>query len=458
MIPLTTHEIADITGGKMVAGSPNPSSGISIDSREVKEGDLFVAFKGANVDGHEYISEAIRKGATNVLVSRDDITADDGCGVILVKDCTYALQNIAYYLTGNLKARVVGITGSCGKTTTKDILYHLLKDDFITVCSENSYNNELGLPLTISRADDKTELILLEMGMRGKGQIKDLCMVAKPRYGLITNIGVGHMELLGSETNIAKAKAELAECLPGDGTLFINSGNKWLDLVKNSTKAKIVVFGEDEFADIRLKIIEMNASKSVFEIFHEGENAVFEAPLPGKHIVENIIAACSVALGLGVNLADLPGKVAGISLSPNRTDIKQTGEFTIINDSYNANPESMKAALDLLNNYEGRKVAILGDMLELGEESRRFHLSIGKYAAVAGVDVLITVGVESRGMSEGFGSDKKDDAIYNHFDSADEVCGKIDSFVKKGDVILVKGSRLMAMERVAEYLEGVKSC
>ncbi|MCL6471646.1 MAG: UDP-N-acetylmuramoyl-tripeptide--D-alanyl-D-alanine ligase [Firmicutes bacterium] len=462
MIPLTVEEIADSTEGIIISGSPNIKvTGISVDSRAISSGYLFVPLKGTT-DGHAYITDALKKGASGFLVESNAnekeklVKLSRSQFVIEVRNTLKALQSIAAYYRTKLSAKVIGITGSTGKTTTKDMLNCILSKKARVVCTEKNFNNELGVPLTILRADQNTEVLIIEMAMRGRGQIKELAEIARPNIGVITNIGQAHIEILGSEKEIAAAKAELIECIPRDGVAVLNADDLWTENIASVACSKIITFGIAD-GDIRGTEIDVDElGRPTFRLHFGREPAyVVRLSIPGKHNVYNALAVAAVALEMGYSIDDIRVGLSGCRPSAMRMEIFATDDnVLILNDTYNANPISMQAALSTLIDIStaGRHIAVLGDMLELGHISNEAHKEIGEMVASLGVDVLIAVGNESRVMAESAtkaGMSAK--SIITCLDSG-TAARILKQLITPGDVVLVKGSRGVGLEVVVKEL------
>jgi UDP-N-acetylmuramoyl-tripeptide--D-alanyl-D-alanine ligase len=414
------ERVAEAAGGRLVS-PPAHSTGperVVIDSRAVGSGDLFIGLPGEQVDGGRFAVDALAAGAWGVLVGPEHAEGAR-CAVpgalIAADDPLAALGALAGAWRRELGARVVGITGSTGKTSTKDLLAAMLAPHLRVVATHANLNTEIGLPLTILGAPTDTEALVLEMAMRGAGQIAELVAIAEPDVGVITNVGPVHLELLGSVEAVAAAKAELVRDLRPGATAVLPAGEPLLD-VHLRDDVTIVRFGDEPLPD------------------------GLELPFTSTHMLRNARAAVAAARALGVE----PSGRVDVQLSAMRGQrIELPGDIVVVNDCYNANPMSMRAALDdLAVSAHGRRVAVLGDMLELGPDERRFHAEIGEHARATGVDVLVTVGPLARAMGG-------DDAV----DTAAEAAALVRELVRPGDTVLVKASRGVGLEVVAEALQ-----
>ena len=414
------ERVAQAAGGRLLSGSgENGPERVVIDSRDVGPGDLFVGLQGEHVDGGEYAAAALEAGAWGVLVAAGHATPLRGqtpeWRVIAAEDPLAALGALARAWRRELGAKVVGITGSTGKTSTKDLLAAMLAAQLRTVATHANLNTEIGLPLTILGAPAGTEALVLEMAMRGRGQIAELVAIAEPDVGVITNIGPVHLELLGSVEAVAAAKAELVRDLRPGATAVLPADEPLLDAHLRDD-ITIVRFGGEPLPD------------------------GLELPFTSAHMLRNARAAVAAARAIGVE----PAGRLEVELSAMRGQrIELPGHIVVVNDCYNANPMSMRAALDdLALSAEGRRVAVLGDMLELGPDEQRFHAEIGEHARTAGVELLVTVGPLARAM-------RGDRAA----DTAAEAATLVRELVRPGDTVLVKASRGVGLEVVAEALQ-----
>jgi UDP-N-acetylmuramoyl-tripeptide--D-alanyl-D-alanine ligase len=431
VIPLDLADVAVLAPGKLVtAAGAEAITGVSIDSRRVEAGDLFVAVGR----GSEFAREALERGAAATLVPDDAFGALGALGAA-VRDRT--------------QAQVVAITGATAKTSTKDILGALCAAAAPTVVAEGSQNNEIGLPLTLCRIEAETEVVVLEMGMRGLGQIAALCRVARPHVGVITKIGPVHLELVGTVERVAQAKAEVLEALPAGGAAVVPAREPLLEPYLDRDGVRVVRFGPG--GEVELRSFERSASGARLVADVEGETVELDVPFTARHNAENTLAALGAYRSLGLPLAEARRGARGIRLSKWRGEEVRLGdEMVLVNDSYNANPLSMAAALqDLAERARGaRKIAVLGDMAELGAAARRFHREIGEAAGRAGVSVLIAVGELARAYVEG-AADVPETRWTPTVETAVPVLREL---LRPGDYVLVKGSRAVGLEAVADAL------
>lgn len=457
--------------------------GVALDSRKITPGDLFVALPGERVDGHAFIADVLRQGAAAVLVTDpvDEKTCllakEMGAAIIEVSNTSAAFVDLAYAWRKKLSAKIVGITGSSGKTTTKNLVRDVLAAQFRVVATQGNQNNELGVPKTILEADPETEIIVVEMGMRGLGQIAQLCDLVAPHMGLITNIGDAHLELLGSKEKIAQAKAELFEALPkGEGVAFINRSDAFADLACNfanleERNVQLVYFDGSgaPVAETEAAMLEENKNSLVkwgawatdisldasgcpcFTLHLPEAQSPCTLPLRGLHNVHNATAAASVGAAFGMEIDKIVAALKNVVAECGRQQVREArGGFTIVDDSYNANPDSMRAALTMFSAMEfgGRRVAVLGDMGELGQTAQACHEGIGQLAASLSLDLLICIGDLSAHISRIAVESGMDEIKVIHVSNVSDVLEELDTYLLPGDGVLVKASRFMGLERV----------
>lgn len=463
MLPLTVKEILTATKGSLMAGgSLEKIKSISTDSRSLKRDEFFIPLKGDNHDGHDYVRSALSGGASGFLTDRNlkdlNLRKDslEDINIIKVNDTLNALQDLAAYIRGKLDITSVNITGSTGKTCTKDILKSILSNEFKTVATKKNYNNEIGVPLTLLEADLDTEVLIAELAMRGRGQIESLARITKPDIGIITNIGLTHFELVGSIKEIAFAKAELARSLPKQGTLFLNVDDPWSEYIAKKSKAEVIYYGLGNKAEIRAENVSIDEKgKPSFKLIIGREKIDVRLGIFGRHNIINSLAAAGASWKLGLNLDQIRFGIENAELTPLRMDVKLTNSGVIIlNDTYNANPTSMSAALQsLIEIYPGkRKIAILGDMAELGSVSLISHKEIGSQVAKLGLDYLITIGSLSRAIFNEANTNGQRKFDSYHFNTKKEAFDALKNLIKKDDVVLVKASRSMEMEEIVNWL------
>lgn len=434
-------------------------AGVTTDSRAVKPGELFVALKGGNFDGHDYCAKAVALGASGVVISHDIEQLPAGAAVFRVPDTLLAYQQLARaYRRRHKGLKVFAITGSNGKTSTKDLLAACLSVKYNVVKTQGNFNNEIGLPKTLLDIKPDTDIAVVEMGMRGLGQIEELCRIAEPDSGLITNVGETHMELLGSMDNIAKAKSELVVDLPAEGFAVLNGDNEYVLRAASLTKAKVVYFGLGEDCDYRGSDITTSAGGTTFTCTEKatGKSVRVHLQLIGEHNVYNALSAIAGAACYGVSMEDSARALATARLTGSRQEIIYIGDITFINDAYNASPASMEAALKTLAEAKkaargkGRTIAVLADMLELGAISEDAHRRVGRWAVEYGVDYVLTYGEQAAYISDEV---QKVGGATRHCGSRQEAADNLRLLAEAGDIILLKGSNSMQVGRMLELFK-----
>lgn len=441
---MSTHTIAIWTRGRLV-GADVEITGVSIDTRRVQPGDLFVAIKGEKVDGHDYLAEAAAQGAVAVMVTRQ---LDSALPQIVVNDCTLALGDLASAVRAQRNLRVVGITGSNGKTTVKTLAASILSRHGRTHVSAGNYNNELGLPLSLLAMPQDTEYAVFEMGAGKPGDIEYLAAIARPDIGLVTLIAPAHLARMGSIEGVAETKGVLYRALPVDGVAIINADDSFASFFAGLAGARTVLrYGLDHPADVSADIIEQRLDGSRFVLRTPRGDAEVALPLPGRHNIANALAAASIALALEVPLATIVDGLEQVPSVVGRLRPQVTlGGWTVIDDSYNANPGSMAAAIDTLALAKGERWLVLGDMAELGADARALHAGIGARARESGVDRLFAVGPLGQATVEAFGAGGQ------HFDDQASLIAALRADLHADVTLLVKGSRSAAMELVVKAL------
>lgn len=459
MKKLTIGEIVKATHGNKISGDNDKYvESICIDSRKVKNEDLFFALIGESKDGHIFLNEVIDKGCRCIIASdlqsvNQKKIREKEIGLILVDDTTKALQELAKYHISSKRFLKVAVTGSTGKTTTKEMLYSIFKEKYKVFRTPGNYNNHIGLPLSLLSMEDDVEVGIFEMGMSQFGEIDLLAELVRPDIGIITNIGTSHIENLGSQEGILRAKMELTNYFEKDSTLIVNVDNEMLNSVKTKGDYQLIKTGTTGKSDFIISNIEDFGEAGIkFSIEHKEQLETYHLNIPGRHNAFNGTLAIAAAVQSGMTLKEAKVGFQKTELVEKRLSIKGKNGIKIIDDTYNASPESMKAALDVLLATGGvRKIAILGDMLELGPGSAEYHLSIGEYIAQRPIDILICVGKESANIATGAkGKMGERNIIWEQ--NKETVYEKIISLISMGDVILVKGSRGMEMDKIVKKI------
>lgn len=455
MKSLTLNEIAKAVNGKISNNSNNVFiTGVTTDTRNVKENDIFIPIKGERFDGHDFILQAFEKGAICSL-SCENIVVPEGKYIIYVEDTRKALRDLAqYYRLSFPTLSVVAITGSVGKTTTKDIIASVLSQKFNVLKTEGNFNNEIGLPLTVFNLNENHEVAVLEMGMNNFGEISRLSKIAHPDIAVITNIGVSHIENLGSREGILKAKCEIFDYFK-NGLAVLNVDDDMLITIDKKLDCSISWFGIENKRDIYTNNIEYNGINSInCTICTPKGNFDVSINIPGKHMIFNAMSATAVGLHLGLTLEQIKKGIEEFTPTKMRMSvIELKNNTTIINDSYNANPISMKSAIDVLAKAKKEKIAILGDMLELGDFADNMHYEVGEYAAIKGIDKIICIGELSKNIYNG--SLNKGGNVY-YFKTKDEFFKSSVFNQCIGNTVLIKASRVMNFEKIAEKLQEVE--
>ncbi len=438
-------EIASVTGGTLFGDGNAEIKSISTDSRKIEEGALFVAIRGEQFDGNRFLSSAFEKGAA-VAVGNDEFTPGEGCAYIKVEDGVRALGALARAHREKFSFPVVGVTGSVGKTTTKEMIAAALSEKFSVLKTEGNFNNHIGLPLTVLGLSEKHTAAVIEMGMSAKGEISYLTRIAKPTVAVITNVGLSHIENLGSQENIRDAKLEICEGLSAGGTLFVNGDDPFLRDVAPSG-VHVVRFGfQNEEAEVRGEILGEDTLRV--------DGTTIRVPVTGRHNLYNALAAYAIGRKEGLSGEAVAAGI--LSYTPDgirQSEVEIPGGIRVICDYYNASPDSMHAALSMLSKGEAtRRIAVLGDMLELGAYSEVSHREIGRAAAERKVDIVLTVGNETKFLAES----AEDGGVktVRHFADNASLAAYLSGILTKGDRILIKGSHGMKMGEVFEKIRG----
>ncbi|MEW6662260.1 MAG: UDP-N-acetylmuramoyl-tripeptide--D-alanyl-D-alanine ligase [Bacillota bacterium] len=455
---LNIKEVTEAVKGCLLTGDGSQIfGGVTTDSRRVVPGTLFVALIGQKHDAHQFVGEALDRGAAGAIVSQQvnlPLLYKERT-LIRVENTLKALQDLAIAWREQFQVPVVAVTGSNGKTTTKDMIAAVLGFKLPTLKTEANLNNEIGLPLTLLQLKPHHKAVVVEMGMRGLGQISQLCEIARPRIGVITNIGVAHLELLGTVENIARAKGELIEHIPVDGYAMLNGDDPWCRKISQRCRGTTLFYGWESPVQVRASDIRYRGQAGMeFRAEIEGQKVSAFLPAPGEHNVKNALAAIGVGYCLGLTLEEAVQGLANLSLSSMRLQILPGCHGgMVINDAYNANPDSTVASLKVLSNIkENRAVAILGDMYELGNLVERGHYQVGEAASHLGIDILVAVGPLSRYTADGASAGGMDANRVIHCSTKEEALTFLTGILQEGDTVLVKASRGMAMEEIVQGL------
>jgi UDP-N-acetylmuramoyl-tripeptide--D-alanyl-D-alanine ligase len=444
----------------------------AIDSRQVIPGAMFIALPGEKLDGHDYVEAAFGRGAGLALIQRDlqndlvvldlskgklpqPLVLPDGPFCVKVKDGLKVLQETARIVRSRSQVKVIGITGSVGKSTTKEVVTEVLAQRYHTLKNPGNLNNEIGLPLTLLKLGLGHQRAVLEMGFYVPGEISFLCELAKPEIGVVTNIGTVHAERAGSQATIARGKAELVKALPAAprGVAILNRDDEWVAAMASQTKARVLFYGLDSQADVWAdEIVSLGLEGITFHLHYKAETLHMKVPLIGRHSVHTALRAISVGLAEDLTWQEIVGGLTSGQPQLRLVAVHTTNDALILDDTYNASPESNMAALNLLDDLGGRKIAVLGDMLELGQYEKRGHELVGSRAAEI-VDHLITLGDRGRIIAAAALQSGLTKNSIASFDTTDQVTVYLNKLLKAGDIALIKGSHGMRMDRIVAALE-----
>lgn len=458
----TLNEILEATGGKFIYGNLNVSvTGVSSDSRTIRPGELFIAIRGEKFDGHNFVAEVVKKGAQVLIVDnnfrldniqkKSSFNAGTGIAFVRVGDTLKALGDIASFHRARFKIPMIAVTGSCGKTTTKDMIAEVLSMQFNVLKNEGTFNNLIGLPQTLLKLNKDTEIAVVEMGTNKIGEIKRLVEIACPNAGVITNIGPSHLEFFGSLDAVLKEKFCLIDNLHFPYLAILNGDDTLLRKRMGKTKGKnIFTFGIKNKCDFQATDIKIASNRVEFRL---NAKSIFRMDILGRHNVYNALAAISCGLIFGLSPEKLKKHLSNFTLPFTRINLKKIRDYQVIDDTYNSNPLSLECAIEVLKNFSirGRKVLVMGDMLELGEKSIILHRKAGEKILNSGIDTLITVGRFSTETAEFVRKSASGVKVYS-CGCALEAKGILSSLLRADDLVLVKGSRAMQMEKAIQDL------
>ncbi len=453
MNDITIGKIAEVTRGQMISGDrEHVINSVCTDSRTACYGSLFVALKGENHDAHAFVGSARENGCSAFLISEEE-AADSlpGADVVLVSDTLAAMQDLAHYYLDSLGLKKIAVTGSVGKTSTRDMIWYIMNEMYKTGRPEKNYNNEIGVPLTIFSLDSSYKAVVVEEGLEYAGDIHRLSAITRPDVCVITNIGVSHIENLGTRENIFKAKLEVADFMPQGGKLIINSDSDFLSKDNIDRDLDIIECGTDPKCDYFVHDISDKGVDGVsFRLRAHGEEVLIELPVPGAHNALNAALAAAAAECFGASAEDIRSGLSKLRLTGKRLLVKEGNGVKIIDDSYNAAPASMKSALDTLMNTRGKRhVALLAGMNELGQDSERYHREVGEYVKEKKPDILIGIGEKAMAIVEG-ASGGSTYAVW--FPDKESFYEESSSLIKSGDTVLIKGSNAYKMSEAADWL------
>ena len=450
---LSLNEVLEATAGKVLVEGKKDFNKICIDTRKIEANNIYLAINGERFNGNKFVKDAFHKGASIAIV--DEVLFDieelkDLGTVIKVENSEKALLDLAGFYRKKLGLKVVGVTGSCGKTSTKDLIAAFLSDKYKVFKTKGNFNNQIGLPLMILELDSSYDVAVLEMGMSNLGEIDVLANCARPDIAVITNIGLSHIENLKTQDNILKAKSEIFNYFDESNTLIINGED--INLLKIKNKCfEILRIGYNHEYDVYAFNIILKEDKTSFTVKAKEDAFNFELTMAGKHNVLNSMLAIAIAMKLNVSFSEMEKGIKNLEATSMRLQVIKKENFTIINDCYNASPDSMKSSIDVLNSYkDGRKIAILGTMNELGDESINAHTDVGYYAREK-VDLLIAIGKYKDCYKKGYTLDN-----IITFENKEDLISNLYKIIKKNDVILLKASRGMKFEEIVSSLEEVQ--
>ncbi|HEY1790702.1 MAG TPA: UDP-N-acetylmuramoyl-tripeptide--D-alanyl-D-alanine ligase [Verrucomicrobiae bacterium] len=452
--------IAESCGAKILAGAPETLvRNVCTDSRRAKPGDVFFAIKGENFDGHAFLNDVAEKKATALVVEHKKIPAKlPGCAVLAVPDTIAALGKFAAAYRRDFSLPIVCVCGSNGKTTTKELIASVLKQKFSTLWSEASFNNNIGVPLTLLRMEKTHEAAVLEAGTNHPGELAPLLEMIRPGLGVLTNVGREHLEFFGDMAGVAREEGQLAELLPKDGTLFVNGDNQWTPEVVRRTRARVVCLGFGEKNDWRAENVRLDKNGVTFVAAAPVKEfcGEYRLSLLGRHQAQNALFAVALGAQVGMAAAQIQRGLADCKPAKMRMQYWEAGGIRVLDDAYNANADSMVAALETLRDLpmQGRRVAVLGDMAELGAHSEAAHAEVGRRAAELQVGQLFAVGKMAPIMARAARDAGLSRVI--EFENVEAATKAVKSFLKSGDLVLLKASRSSRLERIAETLKTEK--
>ena len=454
----TLEEVARFSGGRLVQGDPSLAvDRLHTDTRTLKRGDCFVALRGDRFDGHAFVRDVQSEGAVAALVSDQIAEVPENLGLVEVEDTLEGLQRFAATYRRLLPVRTIGVTGSSGKTSTKELIFAVLRTRFKTKATEGNLNNHIGVPLTLLKLDEGDEFGVIEMGMNRPGEIAGLAQLAAPEMGVISSIGPAHIEFFSNQRAIAEEKAELIAALPPHGVAILNSDDALSREIAHRAPCRVVWVGTGPESTWRAEGIAIDADGISFQLSHAGRQVRVHLPVLNRIMVGNALLAAAVGGECGLSLEEIAQGISTVELPGARMQVVPWQGAFLINDSYNANPASMKAALIALREFPGatRRVAVLGSMGELGREAAALHREVGTFAAAQQVDFLIAVGPNAEAYLEGARGGGMT-AMVSVLD-AEEAATALRNYLRAGDAVLVKGSHFMGLDRVVEILREEKA-
>jgi UDP-N-acetylmuramoyl-tripeptide--D-alanyl-D-alanine ligase len=459
MEPRSLKNVTEKMEGELIAGAPDSMvARVTTDSRQTDAGDLFFALGGENFDGHNFLPAAAERGVAAVVAERRKLPPGlKGCGIILVDNTRRALGRLAGACRRDFNLPIVAVGGSNGKTTTKELIASVLRQRKATLWSEASYNNDIGVPLTLLRLEKTHQAAVLEAGTNHPGELRGLLRLIAPRFGVVTNIGREHLEFFHDLVGVAKEEGEMAEALPKDGVLFLNGDNPWSEVIARRTRARTILAGLERHNDCVARDVRMDENGAVFfvECRYPGLSGEYRIRLLGRHQVVNALLALAVGAEMGLNRGEIERGLLACAPARMRLQLCNPAGIRILDDCYNANADSMLAALQTLRELPcvGRRVAVLGDMAELGNCSSAAHLEVGRRAADSRLDQLFAIGHRGAGQIAA-GARARGLKTVVEIAEVENAAQAVKDFARPGDVVLIKASRSMRMERITEVLRG----
>lgn len=440
---ITISRAAELCGGRLNCAAADIELGkVVIDSRAVEKGDFFVAYKGERVDGNDYITAALDKGAACCLASR--LPQGETRPVIIVDDVQRALELICAQYRRSLSIPVIGITGSVGKTTAKEMVASVLSQRYKVLKTDGNLNNQIGVPMTLSRIQPWHQVAVVEMGISGFGEMSALARVARPTAAVFTVIGHAHLEFLHDQDGVYKAKTEMLDYLPDGAPVIVNGDDERLAKMNWGNK---ISCGFGGGCDLRAENVRSDGQAEYFDIAYDGRRIPVTVPAYGRHMVYAALEGAAVGFSLGLNDKEIAAGISAYKTVGRRGIVTDTGRITVIDDSYNANPDSMRSSIESLAELSGRKICILGDMLEMGEDAPRMHRDLGRFAVEKGISAVLCCGELSRELCRGAVERGK------HYGTVEELIAALPGEIQPGDKVLVKASRGMHFEQIAEALK-----
>lgn len=448
MIEMTAREVAQVVDGVLIGNGDIIINDVQYDSRAVKNGTLFAAIKGEKVDGHKFIKECFAKGAAAVFTENEVPENSTGC-YIEVENSRLALQKLAAYYRSKQNVRLIGITGSVGKTSTKEMIAAGLSKGFDVMKTQGNKNSQIGLPMTMFEIEEHNEIAVIEMGMSEFGEMDRLADIARPNIAVMTNIGVAHIENLGTQENILKEKFRITKYFDKDGILFLNGDDGLLKSLHGKQEFKTVTFGLNKDNDYYADEIKTEGFNTKFVCCFGGKRVELNIPALGEHSVKNALAAFAVGTHLGLDEKTIQSGLMTYKNAPMRQQIHEMKDFILIDDSYNSSPEAAKVSLNVLKSVaKGKTIAVLADMLELGEKSGSEHYGVGKHLAELGIDTLIAVGELSRNTAKGAEENGCKEVVM--FENNGQAYEYLKKMIEKECAVLVKGSRGMHTDEIVK--------